>query len=132
VHFQLRNYSECIFYNQQAIRIDPNFAGALALIRSCSQAVHVLRLRHTAMCVCARLVSPSLPGVVAPDSCLAGSFRARSLLSARTDVPEAYGNLGNALKELGDLDGAIQFYLKVRALRCCGHDQVVCVCKCVT
>ena len=26
---------------------------------------------------------------------------------------EAYGNLGNALKELGDLDGAVQFYMKV-------------------
>ncbi len=51
VHFQLRNLSECIFYNQQCIRVDPNFA-------------------------------------------------------------EAYSNLGNALKELGDLDGAIQFYLK--------------------
>ena len=32
------------------------------------------------------------------------------------DVPaEAYGNLGNGLKELGDLKGAIQFYCKVRA-----------------
>lgn len=30
IHFQLRNFSECIFYNQQAIRIDPNFAGAPA------------------------------------------------------------------------------------------------------
>ena len=30
VHFQLRSYSECIFYNQQAIRIDANFAGASA------------------------------------------------------------------------------------------------------
>ena len=28
IHFQLRNFSECIFYNQQAIRIDPNFAEA--------------------------------------------------------------------------------------------------------
>ena len=28
IHFQLRNFSECIFYNQQAIRINPNFAGA--------------------------------------------------------------------------------------------------------
>lgn len=51
VHFQMRNFSESIFYNQQCIRIDPNFA-------------------------------------------------------------EAYGNLGNSLKELGDIDGAIQFYLK--------------------
>ncbi|CAN0440238.1 unnamed protein product, partial [Scytosiphon promiscuus] len=49
---QLRNFSECILYNQQCIRIDPNFA-------------------------------------------------------------EAYSNLGNALKELGDVAGAIQFYLKV-------------------
>lgn len=56
VHFQLRNYSECIFYNQQAIRIDPNFA-------------------------------------------------------------EAYGNLGNALKELGDIDGSVQFYLKAIKLK---------------
>lgn len=52
VHFQLRNFSESIFYNQQCIRVDPNFA-------------------------------------------------------------EAYSNLGNALKELGDLKGATQFYLKV-------------------
>jgi len=51
VHFQLRNLSECIFYNQQAIRVDPNFA-------------------------------------------------------------EAYSNLGNALKELGDVEGAVEFYLK--------------------
>jgi protein O-GlcNAc transferase len=52
VHFQLRNFSESIFYNQQCIRVDPNFA-------------------------------------------------------------EAYSNLGNALKELGDMKGATQFYLKV-------------------
>lgn len=51
LHFQLRNFSESIFYNQQCIRVDPNFA-------------------------------------------------------------EAYSNLGNALKELGDLKGATQFYLK--------------------
>lgn len=51
LHYQLRNLSEAIFYNQQCIRVDPNFA-------------------------------------------------------------EAYSNLGNALKELGDINGAIQFYLK--------------------
>mmetsp|Transcript_41710 Transcript_41710/g.96443 ORF Transcript_41710/g.96443 Transcript_41710/m.96443 type:complete len:999 (+) Transcript_41710:300-3296(+) len=51
IHFQLRNFSECIFYNQQCIRVDPNFA-------------------------------------------------------------EAYSNLGNALKELGDLQGSVQFYHK--------------------
>ncbi|CAM9874832.1 unnamed protein product, partial [Ectocarpus fasciculatus] len=56
VHFQLRNFSECILYNQQCIRIDPNFA-------------------------------------------------------------EAYSNLGNALKELGDVGGAIQFYLKAVKLK---------------
>lgn len=56
VHFQLRNFSECIFYNQQCIRIDPRFA-------------------------------------------------------------EAYSNLGNALKELGDVDGAIQFYVKAIRLK---------------
>lgn len=53
VHFQLRNFSEAIFYCQQCIRVDPNFA-------------------------------------------------------------EGYSNLGNALKELGDIKAAIQFYLKVR------------------
>jgi len=26
IHFQLRNFSESIFYNQQSIRVDPNFA----------------------------------------------------------------------------------------------------------
>lgn len=56
IHFQLRNFSECIFYNQQCVRIDPNFA-------------------------------------------------------------EAYGNIGNSLKELGDIDGAIQFYLKAIKLK---------------
>ena len=56
VHFQLRNFSESIFYNQQAIRVDPDFA-------------------------------------------------------------EAYSNLGNALKELGDLDGASQFFLKAIKLK---------------
>lgn len=52
IHFQLRNFSESIFYNQQCIRVDP---------------------------ACA----------------------------------ESYNNLGNALRELGDLPAAIQFYLKV-------------------
>lgn len=56
IHFQLRNYSESVFYNQQCIRVDPNFA-------------------------------------------------------------EAFSNLGNALKELGDLKGATQFYLKVCFIR---------------
>lgn len=51
LHFQLGHLSESIFYNQQCIRVDPNFA-------------------------------------------------------------EAYGNLGNALRETGDLLGAVQFYLK--------------------
>ena len=54
VHFQLRNFSEAIFYCQQCVRVDPNFA-------------------------------------------------------------EGYSNLGNALKELGDVKAAIQFYLKVCA-----------------
>jgi protein O-GlcNAc transferase len=52
IHFQLRNFSESIFYNQQCIRVDPGFA-------------------------------------------------------------ESYSNLGNALKELGDIAAAAQFYLKV-------------------
>lgn len=56
IHFQLRNYSESVFYNQQCIRVDPNFA-------------------------------------------------------------EAYSNLGNALKELGDLKGATQFYSKAIKLK---------------
>ena len=47
IHLQLHNHSESIFYNQQAIRVDPEFA-------------------------------------------------------------EAFSNLGNALKELGDLEGSIQ------------------------
>lgn len=47
-----RNYSESVFFNQQCIRVDSNFA-------------------------------------------------------------EAYSNLGNALKELGDIDASVQFYLKV-------------------
>ncbi|OQS05600.1 UDP-N-acetylglucosamine-peptide N-acetylglucosaminyltransferase, partial [Thraustotheca clavata] len=51
LHFQLRNFSESIFYNQQCIRIEPHFA-------------------------------------------------------------EAFGNLGNALKEIGDINGAVQFYLR--------------------
>lgn len=52
IHFQLRNFSESIFYNQQCIRVDPSFA-------------------------------------------------------------EAFSNLGNGLKELGDIQAAIQFYMKV-------------------
>lgn len=56
VHFQLRNFSECIFYNQQCIRVDPHFA-------------------------------------------------------------EAYSNLGNALKELGDVGGAVRFYLRAIKLK---------------
>jgi hypothetical protein len=46
-----------------------------------------------------RCVLPNDERTVADEGCLA----------------EAYGNLGNALKELGDLDGAVRFYLKVRA-----------------
>ncbi len=63
IQFQLRNFSESIFYNQQCIRVDENFA-------------------------------------------------------------EAYSNLGNALKELGDLKGATDFYMKVscvyfNSIACC-------------
>lgn len=54
IQFQLRNFSEAVFYAQQCIRVDPNFA-------------------------------------------------------------EAYSNLGNALKELGDLRAAVQFYNKVNS-----------------
>lgn len=56
IQFQLRNYSEAVFYAQQCIRVDPNFA-------------------------------------------------------------EAYSNLGNALKELGDLRAAVQFYNKAIKLK---------------
>ena len=56
VHFQLRNFSESIFYNQQCIRVDPSFA-------------------------------------------------------------ESYSNLGNSLKELGDLTSAIEFYNKAIKLK---------------
>lgn len=53
IHFQLRHFSESIFYNQQCLHVDPGFA-------------------------------------------------------------ESYSNLGNSLKELGDLQAAAQFYLKVQ------------------
>ena len=53
IHFQLRHFSESIFYNQQCLHVDPGFA-------------------------------------------------------------ESYSNLGNSLKELGDLKAAAQFYLKVQ------------------
>eukprot|EP00605_Chrysophyceae_sp_TOSAG23-4_P000760 GSChrysophyteH1.ASY1.ANO1.849.1 assembled CDS len=56
VHFQMRNFSESIFYCQQCVRVDPNFA-------------------------------------------------------------EGYSNLGNALKELGDVKAAVQFYLKAIKLK---------------
>jgi protein O-GlcNAc transferase len=56
IHFQLKNFSESIFYNQQCIRVDPNFA-------------------------------------------------------------EGYSNLGNALKELGDIKAASQFYHKAIKLK---------------
>jgi tetratricopeptide (TPR) repeat protein len=56
IQFQLRNFSEAVFYAQQCIRVDPNFS-------------------------------------------------------------EAYSNLGNALKELGDLRAAVQFYNKAIKLK---------------
>jgi len=56
IHFQLRNFSESIFYNQQCVRVDPSYA-------------------------------------------------------------EAFSNLGNALKELGDLHASTQFYLKAIKLK---------------
>ena len=56
IHFQMRNFSESIFYNQQCIRVDPSFA-------------------------------------------------------------ESYSNLGNSLKELGDLTSAIDFYNKAIKLK---------------
>lgn len=70
VHFQLRNFSESIFYNQQCIRVDPNFA-------------------------------------------------------------EGYSNLGNALKELGDVEASLQFYLKVKitflSLKYANYAYFVCI-----
>jgi tetratricopeptide (TPR) repeat protein len=60
IHFQLRNFSESIFYNQQCIRVDPSHA-------------------------------------------------------------ESFSNMGNALKELGDIQAAIQFYLKVLIFFCFPH-----------
>ncbi len=68
IHFQLRNFSESIFYNQQSIRVDPNFA-------------------------------------------------------------EGYSNLGNALKELGDINASIQFYLKAIKLKpryCDAYNNLAC------
>jgi Tetratricopeptide repeat len=53
IHFQLRHFSESIFYNQQCLNVDPGFA-------------------------------------------------------------ESYSNLGNSLRELGDLKAAAQFYQKVQ------------------
>lgn len=78
-HFQLKGFSECIFYNQQAIRIDPNFAG------------RPVSIGFDSVCFCKK------------DCVLIHGA-------------EAFGNLGNALKELGDLDGAVQFYLKVSTI----------------
>lgn len=56
LHFQLRNYPECVFFSQQAVRVDPGCA-------------------------------------------------------------EAYSNMGNALKELGDIEAAVQFYLQAVKLK---------------
>ena len=83
-HFQLRNFPESIFYNQQCIRVDP-------------------------------------------------------------DCSEAYSNIGNALKELNDVTGAVQFYLKAIKLSprnadaynnlglisLCSYLHLLCLCLCL-
>ena len=69
IHFQLRNFSESIFFNQQCVRVDPTFSEVIYLF-----------------------------------------WIFRNIIK---NYWQAYSNLGNALKELGDLTGAIQFYMKV-------------------
>jgi tetratricopeptide (TPR) repeat protein len=45
------------------------------------------------------------------------AFFARQSLDVDSNFAEGHSNLGNALKELGDYDGAIKHYIKVRAIR---------------
>ncbi|RHY25143.1 hypothetical protein DYB32_008500 [Aphanomyces invadans] len=73
LHFQLRNFSEAIFYNQQCIRIEPQFAEAFGNL---------------------------------------GAFMARCVFVNAIDPTLVWLAKGNALKEIGDTHGAIQFYLR--------------------
>ncbi|CAE7246206.1 SEC [Symbiodinium sp. KB8] len=99
-HFQMRDFRSCIECNEAAVRTDPSFAGESRPRKPCRVGVAA---RDSAFRDSTCLVRRTLA---------AGPPRQRLARPTRS-FAEAYGNLGNALKELGDLDGAVRFYNKV-------------------
>jgi hypothetical protein len=113
LHFQLRNFSEAIFYSQQAVRVDPTFAEAYSNLGNALKVVISRRHYIRTICTCGL---PPLYSTRLPSSLLFHiNERARGLFliwltfffsfawrwAARTLVPGGFGGRGCGTSRAG-------------------------------
>lgn len=119
IHFQLRNYSESVFYNQQCIRVDPNFAEAFSNLGNALKELGDLK-GATQFYLKAIKLKPRFGDAynnLASAYMLQGRVQQametyQMALVLNPNLVDAHTNLGNLYKATGDLEASKQCYLE--------------------
>lgn len=119
IHFQLRNFSESIFYNQQCVRVDPRFAEAYSNLGNALKELGDLE-SSVQFYLKAIKIKPRFGDAYNNLACVymqlgqveeaMETFRMAITLNPR--LIEAHNNLGNLYKALSDFDEAKKCYLE--------------------
>jgi protein O-GlcNAc transferase len=119
IHFQLSNYSESIFYNQQCIRVDPSFAEAYSnlgnALKELGDVAAAVQFYNKSI-----KLKPRYPDAYNNLACAymqIGELQQametyQMALVLNPTLVDAHSNLGNLCKAQGDLDSAKKCYLE--------------------
>ena len=119
VHFQLRNFSECIFYNQQCIRVDPDHSEAFSNL---GNALKELGDIHAAIQFYMKAIKLKPRFSDAYNNLASAHMQLGQLQDAmetyrmaivlNPGLVDAHSNMGNLHKATGDLETAKKCYLE--------------------
>ena len=119
VHFQLRNFSEAIFYCQQCVRVDPNFAEGYSNLGNALKELGDVKAAVQFYLKAIKLK----PRYSDAYNNLAGAYMQlgqtqeametyQMALTLNPGLVDAHSNLGNMYKASGDLEAAKRCYLE--------------------
>lgn len=119
IHFQLRNFSECIFYNQQCIRVDASFAESYSnlgnALKELCDYYSAIEFYNKAIKLKPRFCDAynNLAGVYMQLGETEQAMETYNMaLVLNPGLVDAHNNLGNLFKTQGDLESSKKCYLE--------------------
>lgn len=124
IHFQLRNFSECIFYNQQCIRVDPTYAEAFSNLGNSLKELGDIQAAIQFYLKAIKLK----PRFGDAYNNLASAYMQlgqlqeametyRMAIVLNPGLVDAHSNMGNLHKATGDLESSKRCYLEAIRIR---------------